>query len=48
MIAGTYTTFFTRPLSLALLAGGGVYLAHQIRKLRKEAATEAAASGGGA
>jgi len=48
MIAGTYTTFFTRPLSLALLAGGALYLAHQIRKLRKEAAAEAAAFGGGA
>ena len=39
MLAGTYTTFFTRPLSLALLLLGAAYLVHQTLKMRREAAT---------
>ena len=37
MLSGTYTTFFTRPLSLLLLVLGAVYLVHQTFKMRREA-----------
>lgn len=46
MLAGTYTTFFTRPLSLVMLLLGAAYLVHQIFKMRREAAREAEAGGG--